>query len=140
MVDEKKQFDIFISYSTDPDYSLAREIKLFLETFHELPTPENIELRPIKVCMDGSDFRRSVPSSTGVMASEIEPVVEHYLRRTARLLVLCSAQACTSRWVNQEIQWFLERDRIDDIFLALSEGSDPGLHPFGVIPASLIDR
>ena len=34
-------FELFISYATNPDYSLARKLESFLETFHNLPTPEN---------------------------------------------------------------------------------------------------
>ena len=38
-------FELFISYATNPDYSLARGLESFLETFHNLPTPENLSLQ-----------------------------------------------------------------------------------------------
>ena len=42
-------YDAFISYATDPDYLLVRELEIFLETFHDTPTPSGIELRPLSI-------------------------------------------------------------------------------------------
>ena len=47
---------LFLSYSTEPDYDLARTLESGLETFHQLPTPNDLVLPPLAVCVDGSDF------------------------------------------------------------------------------------
>ena len=41
-------YDAFLSYSTDPDYQLVREIEEFLETFHLIKTEPGVMLRPLQ--------------------------------------------------------------------------------------------
>ena len=52
----EEEFDLFISYATDSDYNLARDLESFLESFHRLPNPDRVELKELKICRDGSDF------------------------------------------------------------------------------------
>jgi hypothetical protein len=49
-----QEFDLFISYSTEPDYPLARELERFLSRFHQLPGLQKHDLAPLRVCVDGS--------------------------------------------------------------------------------------
>jgi WD40 repeat protein len=132
-------FDVFVSYATNPDYSLARNLESFLETFHKLPNPENISLPPLKVCVDGSDFHTS--SARG---GEVGEMIESYLERSKELLVLCSRNARRSPWVDQEIKWFLANRGPDSIRLALTEGEDLNrldeVFPQAVIDAGLHRR
>src|SRR5689334_2351133 len=115
------KFEVFISYSTNPDYALARKIESFLETFNKLPTPENLTLTPLRVCVDGSDFQAAKRSDKG---GEVGSTIDTYLAKSKELLVLCSRNAHKSKWVDQEIRWFLDNRGPDAIKVALSEGED----------------
>ena len=114
-------FEVFISYATNPDYSLARKLESFLETFSKLPTPEDLSLTPLRVCVDGSDFHTDTTSGAD---GEIESTIESYLAKSKELLVLCSRNARTSTWVDQEIRWFVDNRGKDAIRVALTEGED----------------
>ena len=114
-------FDVFISYATNPDYSLARKLESFLETFNNLPTPENLSLTPLRICVDGSDFHTGTGSGAG---SEVKSTIESYLAKSKELLVLCSRNARKSTWVDQEIRWFLANRGPNSIRVALTEGED----------------
>ena len=50
------QYDAFLSYSTVPDYRLARRLESFLEGFHRLDEDGGLGLRQLTVCRDASDF------------------------------------------------------------------------------------
>src|SRR5881394_1025629 len=54
------EYDAFISYSNRVDYSRARKIESFLESFHRLPVPPGSPIRPLQICRDGSDFKLPV--------------------------------------------------------------------------------
>ena len=119
------RYDLFLSYATDPDYRLARDLERFLETFHEIETPDDVEIRPLEVCRDGSDFRlpsqrerRSGDAPSGSVWSIIEP----RLSECRRLLVLCSPDSARSNWVDAEVAWFLENRREEDVLLAVTGG------------------
>jgi WD40 repeat protein len=114
-------FDVFISYATNPDYSLARKLESFLETFNSLPTPENLSLTPLRICVDGSDFHTGTKSSAG---SDVKSTIESYLANSKELLVLCSRNARKSVWVDQEIRWFLTNRGPHSIRVALTEAED----------------
>ena len=115
------RFEVFISYSTHPDYSLARNLESFLETFNKLPTPENLSLTPLRICVDGSDFQAAKRSGKG---REVASTLDDYLGKSKELLVLCSRNAHKSKWVDQEIRWFLTNRGPDAIRVALTEGED----------------
>ncbi|HYG82162.1 MAG TPA: TIR domain-containing protein, partial [Pyrinomonadaceae bacterium] len=137
-VPESYDFDIFISYATDPDYKLARELKSFIETFHRLPTPENLRLRPLRVCVDGSDFHKSARAG-----GEVGAIIEDYLARSKALLVLCSKNARRSPWIAQELSFFLGRPGPAAVILAVTEGADlndPGVYPPAAVEAGLHKR
>ncbi len=113
-------FEVFISYSTD-DYSLARNIESFLETFNNLPTPENLSLTPLRICVDGSDFQAAKRSGKG---REVGSTIDDYLAKSKELLVLSSRNAHKSKWVDQEIRWFLANRGPEAIRVAITEGEN----------------
>ena len=115
------KFEVFISYSTNPDYSLARNLESFLETFNKLPTPENLSLTRLRICVDGSDFQAAKRSGKG---GEVASTIDNYLAKSKELLVLCSRNAQKSKWVDQEIRWFLANRGPEAIRVALTEGED----------------
>lgn len=140
MVDERKyKYDIFISYCTDPDYKLVQKLESFLETFHKLKTPSNLSLRCLQACVDGSDFTIPRIERDGEKTTGIPKVIESHLAQSAELLVLCSAKAAQSPWVNDEIKWFLEHRGPRSIRLAITEGADPGSHPEEFFSQVVID-
>jgi hypothetical protein len=124
---ENPGYDLFISYSTDPDAALARELERFLESFHHLKTPSTIALRALNICRDGSDFsltRLRARDTTDQDA--VDTLIGDYLERSQRLLVICSGRAMKSQWVDLEVRWFLEHRGAEYVFLAVGEGHDPG--------------
>jgi WD40 repeat protein len=132
MSDEKQTFRLFISYATDSDFRFARRLESFLETFHRLPTPAGSILEPLQVCRDGSDFH----SSGG---QGVKPTLEQYLSRSEELLVLCSTRARSSKWVDEEVNWFLKHRGADRIRVAVTEGMRPDRLDSDVFPPALVD-
>ncbi len=135
---QKYTYDLFISYSTDPDYSLVRKIESFLETFHKLKTPKELPLRPLNACVDGSDFSlQKIQKKEGENA--VATLIDDYLSRSDELLVLCSRNASKSPWVDQEIKWFLKHRGPEAIRLVVTEGKDPGAAPEEIFSPSIIE-
>jgi WD40 repeat protein len=125
-------FDVFISYATEPDYGLARQLESFVETFHRLPTLDKLPLKPLRVCVDGSDFKAKRESAA------VGSTIEHYLARSRTLLVLCSRNARLSPWVDKELRWFITNRGRDAVMLALTEGEE--LSQLGeVFPPAVIE-
>lgn len=136
---ENFKYDLFVSYSTDPDYKLVHKLESFLESFHQLKTPKELSLRTLNVCVDGSDFTIPRKEKNNAETGNIPDVIKEHLSKSAELLVLCSAKACQSIWVNDEIKWFLENRGPHAIRLAVTEGIDPKKQPDEVFPQAIID-
>ncbi len=123
-------FDIFLSYSTEPDYRLARKLESFIERFHRSRTAKTERLGSLSACLDGSDFvlsskdRSESQRQTSDDLLSVPEVIEQHLTKSRLLLVLCSPQSMRSPWVRREIQWFLEQRGEGSIRLALTRG-DP---------------
>ena len=121
-------YDLFISYSNDPDYNLSRKIEAFLESFHKLRTPVEIKLNPLSVCRDGSDFSlHSIKKQSPDTPEGLDFVKSNligYLRQSRYLLLLCSKNSTISDYVQFEINWFLENNGVDSILLAVTEGDN----------------
>lgn len=135
-------FHAFVSYSTDPDYRLSQRVESFLETFHKIPTPADVDLVELAICRDGSDFSiQSLRGSaaSGSKTSAIEAMLAEYLAQSEYLIVLCSAKTPHSPFVAFEIRWFLENRDADHVLLAVTGGSDPASAPGEVFPAAAIE-
>ena len=117
-------YDAFISYATDPDYLLVRELEIFLETFHDTPTPSGIELRPLSICVDGSDFTLPKDFPSEDPGAELPAIVEAYLAASRYLLVVSSRGARASVWGRKEVEWFLAHRLPGQVLLAVSQGDD----------------
>lgn len=139
---------IFASYSTDPDYRLVRHTRRFLERIHQLPGATRLQLRPIELVVDGIDFvshaqgprnaRAVQPADDEVIAAGIS----HHLDRCDYLLVFCSSNAKTSRWVGFELNWFLSKPHLgeDRVLLMATEGQDPGEDPDSIFRPEAVER
>ncbi|MEM8558329.1 MAG: TIR domain-containing protein [Bacteroidota bacterium] len=123
-------FKAFLSYSTDPDYRLAREVERFLEAFHksisQLPDGRNPE--PLKICRDGSDFKISAIKQEFSKGTDTDDLVRgtiaEYLEQSEFLIVFCSRNAAESVYVDYEVGWFL-KNRPSGILLAVTESEAP---------------
>jgi WD40 repeat protein len=129
------RYDLFISYSTDPDYRLVRNLQSFLEGFHRL-LPNHLEpLSPLEVFMDESDLIR--PGVGGGSEAAIRTLLTSRLSQSQRLLVVCSHKTSSSPWVAEEVAWFLQHRRADDILIAISE-QVAASEVAKLLPASLV--
>ncbi len=131
-------YDAFFSYATDPDHDLVRELEKFLEGFHETPTPAHVELRPLEICVDGSDFTLPKSIVKNDPSVELPELIQAYLSSSKYLVVFCSENVRSSRWVQEEVEWFLKHRQLRHILVAITEGHDPSAHPEQVFPDALI--
>jgi WD40 repeat protein len=136
---ESQSYDVFVSYTTDPDYPVSRALEKFLETFHRLKTPDRRPLRRLEVCRDGSDFSAHQAKGRRRGQGVVEELIVSNLEASRHLLVLCSHRTPRSAYVGMEVRWFLEHRGPDDILLAVTEGDDPSGRPEEVFPAAVIE-
>ncbi len=121
-------FDLFISYSMDPDYQLSRRVENFLEGFHKVKLSSDVQLKPLQVCRDGSDFslhkiKKEAPDDKQHF-DFVQQVLIDYLSKSKFLLLLCSKNASRSKYVNFEVNWFIQNKGLDKVLLAVTEGED----------------
>ena len=119
-----KKFNCFLSYSTDPDYKLVCKVERFLESFHKnFSEKERQELgvMPIKACVDESDFNAAMPTETDESIDPISDAIRSNLRDSDWLVVFCSKKAMTSKWVDDEIEYWVENFGADRIRLILTD-------------------
>ena len=129
----QRNYDLFISYSRDPDYWLARHLESFLEDFHRLEVVGTEPLEPLKVCLDGSDFSLARVADS---QADVESLLTAYLEQCDRILVLCSPGAAISDYVDFELRWFLEHRGANNVLVAMTELADD---PTAVMPDALIE-
>lgn len=120
MSDDTYEYDLFISYSTSSDYALARDLEGFLGSFHELPTPENMPLKILRVWRDETGRSLKEEGKT-----EITPMLERYLSRCRCLMMLWSTTSNKSKWMRFEFDWFREHRDTSAIMLGITDASDP---------------
>lgn len=112
-----KEYFAFISYKSE-DVEWAIWVQHELEHYH-LPASYNgradvpQKLRPV--------FRDIDELSAGNLPEQIKRA----LTNSQNLIVICSPQAATSPWVNQEVETFISLGRTDRIFPFIVEGNSP---------------
>ena len=137
------EFDAFVSYATASDYSIARRVESFLESFHQLRNAGDLDLKSLHICVDGSDFKtipRLRENEATREAEGISGLLVTYLMRSRRLIVLCSRGSQHSSHVNFEVRWFLEHKGADSILLVVTDGNDPMEDPESVFPAPILEQ
>jgi hypothetical protein len=136
-------FHLFLSYTRTPDAALAREVERLLEAFHRTQPPGRTEpLPPLSICVDGSDFTLP-PIEERVRADRVRDVLDvvyDHLGRSRELLVLCSTGAAQSRWVEDEVRWFIDRHGAGRVRVAFTEGDRPWEEPARYFPKPLLDH
>jgi tetratricopeptide (TPR) repeat protein len=123
-----RRFTRFLSYShAEPDRSIAVRLHRRLENY-SLPRDLALELRrPRRL---GSFFRDDDElRSSSDLGAEIRQALGH----SDRLIVLCSPSSRASRWVNLEIETFLESHPIEQVACLLLEGD-----PEHAIPSAML--
>ena len=129
---EGQGYDVFISFVTDPDYKLAREIRDFLESFAERVRASGFLIKPIRVFVDTDNLSRR--KSTTESAPDLESALRNELLQCRHLLVLCCRNTPRSRWVQQEFEWYSQARGTDAVLLAVTDPVDPALEPSAVFP------
>jgi hypothetical protein len=138
MGDRDRGFDAFASYATDPDYRTVRVVERFLESLHTRGGVRKAKLAPLRICVDGSDF--SLPKiDRGGADDPVHAILKSYLAVSAHLILFCSRGAATSSRVDQELAFFLEQGRAEDILCVVTEGADPVGHPEEIFSRRAID-
>jgi len=136
------KFNLFLSYTRTPDGALAREIERFLEAFHQTlpPAGRDQPLPQLQICLDGSDF--SLPpidaDATEAERRDVLGVILAHLAQSRELLVLGSRGAARSKWVDDEVRWFIEHSGAARVRLAFTEGEAPWESPGEFFPPSVV--
>ena len=115
------KYDAFLSYATEADYDLARNLEDFLERFHELPTPVELPLRPLSIWRDGSDVSIGDARSRGGITS----ILENALAECRYLVLLWSQQSRRSTYMRFELEWFLQHREVGSIRVGITDARDP---------------
>ncbi len=105
----KFQFDAFISYSHAADGHLAPALQKGLQNFAK----PWYRLRSMRVFRD----------ETGLAVTpELWTAIETALSRSRYFLLLASPTAAQSKWVAQEVQWWLTHRSAEQVLIILTDG------------------
>jgi WD40 repeat protein len=107
---ETRRFDAFISYSHAADDKLAPTLQSALQGFAK----PWYRRRALHVFRDKSSLS-ATPS--------LWPSIESALSNSAYFVLLASPEAAASRWVQQEIDWWLEHRSPQALFIVVTDGS-----------------
>lgn len=102
-------YDAFISYSTEKDKSLAKELQTVLQV---LAKPW-YRRRALRVFRDNS----SLSATAGLW-----PTIERALDKSRFVVLLASREAATSKWVAKEIGWWLKHRTVETLLIASTDG------------------
>src|SRR4051794_37854399 len=102
-------YDAFLSYSHAKDKTIATALQSVVQ---KLGKPW-YRRRALRVFRDDTSL-----SAT----PHLWPTIEQALAESRYLIVLCSSEAANSRWVNKEVQYWLEHKSIDTLLIAVTEG------------------
>lgn len=104
------KYDAFISYSRK-DKAFAEKLEHALENYRP-PKGLGLENKYLKIFRDEKDIEYG----------PYEENIEEHIKASAKLLVICSPNARTSEYVNQEIQIFLNHNLNNNIAPIIIDG------------------
>jgi hypothetical protein len=90
-----EEWDVFISYSRKDD-AFAIRLHAALNNYHP-PSDLSLPQRRLRVFLDTADF----------VAPDYKPVIRRHLKNASKLIVICSPNAASSRFVGPEIDDFI---------------------------------
>jgi WD40 repeat protein len=109
MPERQLKYNAFISYSHAADGRLAPALQRALHRFCKRWN----QLRALRVFRDETSLS---------MTPELWPSIERALSSSEFFLLLASPQAAQSRWVGDEISWWLMHRESDSLLLILTDG------------------
>jgi WD40 repeat protein len=104
-----KPYHAFISYSHAGDRALAEALQRALHRFSK----RWYQRRALRTFRDETHL-----SAT----PELWATIKHALSQSSRFILLASPKAAASRWVRDEIAWWLEHRSIDTLLIAVTDG------------------
>jgi hypothetical protein len=104
-------YDAFISYSPGHDRELGRALQIRLERFAK----PWYRMRALRIFLDTANLSAN---------PALWPSIEDALGSSRWFILLASADAARSAWVNREVQWWLEHRGPDQLLVV---GTSPGL-------------
>ena len=107
--DKNFSHDAFISYSHAADGQLAPSLQQALQ---RLAKPW-YRTRALRVFRDKTSLSA---------APALWPSIEKSLQRCRYFLLLASPEAAQSKWVQQEVQWWLEHRSPETLLIVLTKG------------------
>jgi hypothetical protein len=124
-------YDAFFSYTSGADNRLVRSTERYLEGFHRQLLLRRLKLRPLTICVDGSDIRPRF----GDAIESVDTTLRRYLAVSGNLVVFCSPATAHSTYVNGEVVAFLETHSAGAVIPVLVSGE-----PAGSFPPALLER
>lgn len=124
-------YDAFFSYTSGADNRLVRSTERYLEGFHRQLLLKRLRLRPLTICVDGSDIRPRF----GDTIESVDTTLRRYLGVSRTLVVFCSPATSRSLYVNGEIVAFLETHPAGAVIPVLVSGE-----PARSLPPALLER
>lgn len=64
------------------------------------------------------------------VSSDLSESIQNALDKSRYLIVICSPEAKASPWVNREINYFLQRHSVNDVFVVLAKGEPADSFPY----------
>jgi WD40 repeat protein len=115
MEEPKYQFDVFLSYSRkDEEFGKRLEEALESYTLPKAVSARALSTKRLNVFRDKKDL---VPTDSDYYKS-----IEGYLKLSRYLIVVCSPNARSSEYVNQEIRAYLQSHKANQIIAVLLSG------------------
>ena len=115
MEEPKYQFDVFLSYSRkDEEFGKRLEEALESYTLPKAVSARALSTKRLNVFRDKKDL---VPTDSDYYKS-----IEGYLKLSRYLIVVCSPNARSSEYVNQEIRTYLQSHEANQVIAVLLSG------------------
>jgi hypothetical protein len=133
----KKLYSAFLSYATDPDKDLARDVETFLENLNKNKLIESQYRRTLQVCLDGSDFKLP-PVPKEANEASIQKLVAAHLEQADYIVLIIGPKSKNHRWINWELDWWLTYREPDTVLVAVSHGDDPVTDRVETFPPQVI--
>jgi len=104
------KYQAFVSYSHDSDERLAAALQSSLSRFAK----PWYRLRTMRIFRD----KTSLSANPALWHS-----IEQALRESEYFLLLACPSSAKSRWVQQEIQWWLRNRSVENLLISLTDGA-----------------